>query len=108
MNTFTDHVSRLVVLGMLAGGVSFIGQFALFTYLRPFLETVTRVDVARLSLMLLALGVTRLIGTMTIGRSLQIDFYGTLAAIPALMAVMAVALIAFGASAPVVALLLGI
>ncbi len=100
--------NRLVVLGMLAVGVFFMGQFALFTYLRPFLETVTGVDVARLSLMLLVLGVTGLVGTMAIGRFLQIGFYGTLAAIPVLMAVIAVALTAFGASAPVVAVLLGV
>ena len=38
-----------VPLGMLAVTVFFMGQFALFTYLRPFLETVTRVDVSALS-----------------------------------------------------------
>ena len=38
----------------------FMGQFALFTYLRPFLETVTKVDVSALSLMLLGIGVAGL------------------------------------------------
>jgi hypothetical protein len=52
--------SRLVMFGTLAVGVFFMGQFALFTYLRPFLETVTRVDVSTLSLILLALGHRRL------------------------------------------------
>ncbi|EIK97461.1 major facilitator superfamily protein [Pseudomonas sp. M47T1] len=33
--------SRTVVLGMAAGGAFFMGQFTLFTYFRPFLETVT-------------------------------------------------------------------
>lgn len=33
----------------------FMGQFAIFTYLRPFLEEVTRVSVTQLSLTLLAL-----------------------------------------------------
>ena len=42
-----------VPLGMLAVALFFMGQFALFTYLRPFLETVTRVDVSTLSLILL-------------------------------------------------------
>ncbi|MCM3011370.1 MFS transporter, partial [Bacillus subtilis] len=41
---------RIVTLGMLASGMFFMGQFALFTYVRPFLETVTRVDVSTLSL----------------------------------------------------------
>jgi hypothetical protein len=34
----------VVRLGMAAVGLFFMGQFALFTYLRPFLETVTQVD----------------------------------------------------------------
>jgi predicted MFS family arabinose efflux permease len=107
-HVFSLFKNRLVALGMLAVGVFFMGQFALFTYLRPFLETVTRVDVARLSLILLVIGVTGLVGTMAIGRFLKIGFYGTLAAIPVLMALIAVALIAFGASAPAVAVLLGL
>ncbi|ALE94620.1 major facilitator superfamily protein [Serratia marcescens] len=43
--------SRPVVsIGMLACGLFFMGQFALFTYVRPFLELVTRVDFSGLSL----------------------------------------------------------
>lgn len=42
---------------MLAVGTFFMGQFALFTYLRPFLETVTQVNVATLSIVLLVMGV---------------------------------------------------
>ena len=37
-----------VPLGMAAVALFFMGQFALFTYLRPFLETVTRVNVSTL------------------------------------------------------------
>ncbi|MGE5864318.1 MAG: MFS transporter, partial [Rhizobacter sp.] len=36
---------RTVVLGLAGCGAFFMGQFTLFTYVRPFLETVTRVDV---------------------------------------------------------------
>jgi predicted MFS family arabinose efflux permease len=43
--------------------VFFMGQFALFTYLRPFLERVTRVNVSTLSFFLLVMGFTGLIGT---------------------------------------------
>jgi predicted MFS family arabinose efflux permease len=93
---------------MLAVGVFFMGQFALFTYLRPFLETVTRVDVSMLSLMLLTLGVAGFIGTTVIGRFLKIRFYGTLTVIPVLMAAIAVALIAVGTSVPATTALLGI
>jgi predicted MFS family arabinose efflux permease len=93
-NVFRLFRNRLVVLGMLAVGVFFMGQFALFTYLRPFLETVTQVDVSTLSLVLLTLGVAGFVGTTVIGRFLKIGFYGTLAIIPVLMAAIAVALMA--------------
>ena len=96
-----------VTLGMLAIGVFFMGQFTLFTYVRPFLETVTRIEVGTLSLILLAVGVAGFVGTMIIGTSLRRGFYQTLTAIPVLMAMTAVALTAFGGDAAAVAVLLG-
>lgn len=99
---------RAVVLGMLAVGLFFMGQFALFTYLRPFLETVTRVDVSTLSLMLLTLGVTGFVGTLVIGRFLARGFYVTLTAIPLLMAVIALGLMTLGTSVIASTLLLGL
>ena len=107
-NVFRLFRNRLVVLGMLAVGVFFMGQFALFTYLRPFLETVTRVDVSTLSLVLLTLGVAGFIGTTVIGRFLKLGFYGTLTVIPVLMAAIAVSLIAVGTSVPATTVLLGV
>jgi predicted MFS family arabinose efflux permease len=107
-NVFRLFKSRLVTLGMLAVGIFFMGQFALFTYLRPFLETVTRVGASTLSLVLLTLGVAGFIGTTVIGRFLKLGFYGTLTVIPMLMAAIAVALIAVGASVTATTLLLGI
>ncbi|MDO9436533.1 MFS transporter [Hydrogenophaga sp.] len=107
-NVFRLFKNRLVALGMLAVGVFFMGQFALFTYLRPFLETVTRVDVSTLSLVLLTLGAAGFIGTTVIGRFLKIGFYGTLTIIPVLMAAIAVTLIAVGTSVPATTVLLGI
>jgi predicted MFS family arabinose efflux permease len=107
-NVFRLFKNRLVVLGMLAVGVFFMGQFALFTYLRPFLETVTQVDVPTLSLMLLTLGVAGFVGTTVIGRFLKIGFYGTLTIIPVLMAAIAVTLIAVGGSVSATTVLLGV
>lgn len=107
-NVFRLFRNRLVVLGMLAVGVFFMGQFALFTYLRPFLETVTRVDVSTLSLVLLTLGVAGFIGTTVIGRFLKLGFYGTLTVIPVLMAAIAVTLIAVGTSVTATTVLLGV
>ena len=95
-----------VPLGMLAVALFFMGQFALFTYLRPFLETVTAVDVTTLSLMLLGLGVAGLAGTYVIGIALKHSLYGLLISMPLAMAAIAGGLVAAGASALGVAILL--
>lgn len=100
--------NRLVLLGMLSVGAFFMGQFVLFTYLRPFLETVTQVDVSTLSLLLLTLGLAGFLGTTVIGSFLKMGFYQTLTVIPVLMAAIAVALIAVGTSVTAVAVLLGL
>lgn len=107
-SVFRLFKSRLVMLGMLAVGFFFTGQFALFTYLRPFLETVTRVDVSTLSFVLLGVGVAGFVGTTVIGPILKIGFYSTLTLIPVVMAAIALALIAVGISVPAVAVLMGI
>ena len=86
----------LVTLGLAACGLFFMGQFALFTYLRPFLETVTRVNVSTLSLILLTLGIAGFIGTLVIGIFLRAGFYPTLIAIPLMMAVIAAMLMLSG------------
>jgi len=100
--------SPLVALGMAGCGLFFMGQFALFTYLRPFLETVTHVSAGGLSLMLLILGVAGFIGTLLIGYFLKAGFYRTLAFIPVLMALIAVLLMSVGHQTPLVAMLLGL
>ena len=97
-----------VLIGMLAVSTLFMGQFALFTYLRPFLETVTHVDVATLSLLLLTMGVAGLLGTTAIGKFMQWGFYRTLILIPVLMAAIAVALVFFGGETAAVSALLGV
>lgn len=99
---------RSIALGMAACGAFFMGQFTLFTYVRPFLETVAQVDVSTLSLILLGIGVAGLVGTAAIGRFLQRGLYRTLVAIPIAMAAVALALIPFGAQVGVVAALLGL
>jgi predicted MFS family arabinose efflux permease len=97
----------VVALGMLAVSLFFMGQFSLFTYLRPFLETVTQVDVSVLSLLLLLMGVTGFVGTSLIGGFLNNGLYRILVAFPLVMVAIAVALIAFGGSLVAVAVLLG-
>jgi predicted MFS family arabinose efflux permease len=87
-----------VPYGMLAAALFFLGQFALFTYLRPFFETVTRVDVTTISALLLVMGVAGLVGTSLIGFVIRERLYASLVFMPFAMAVIAIARIAFGSS----------
>jgi predicted MFS family arabinose efflux permease len=107
-NVFTLLKRPAVALGMAAVSVLFMGQFALFTYLRPFLESVTRTGVTMTSLMLLIIGVAGFIGTTLIGGLLKDGLYRTVIVIPLIMAAIAMALIAFGGSVTVTAVLLGV
>ncbi|WP_449466760.1 MFS transporter [Stenotrophomonas humi] len=105
-NVFRLLRRRTVALGMAACGAFFMGQFTLFTYVRPFLETVTRVDVPTLSLILLGIGVAGFIGTVVIGTLLKRGLYRSLIVIPVLMAAIALMLISAGTWVwPVAALL---
>ncbi|WP_313458931.1 MFS transporter [Stenotrophomonas sp.] len=97
---------RLVLLGMTACAAFFMGQFALFTYVRPFLETVTHAGASMLPWMLLGIGVGGFLGTVVIGVFIRRGLYRTLVVLPLLMAVIAVALIPLGAKPWPVAMLL--
>jgi predicted MFS family arabinose efflux permease len=97
-----------VALGMAAVSLFFMGQFALFTYLRPFLEAVTHATPTMTSLLLLVIGIAGFVGTTLIGGLLKDRLYPTLVAIPLLMAAVALGLIACGASAGLSALLLAL
>ena len=107
-NVFKLMKSTPIALGMVAVSVFFMGQFMLFTYLRPFLETVTHVSVSMLPLMLLVLGLAGLAGTFLIEAFLKNGLYRTLIVIPILMAAIALALVSFGSSAATTTVLLGL
>ncbi|WP_320151189.1 MFS transporter [uncultured Tolumonas sp.] len=85
------------LIGMLAVLFLFMGQFALFTYLRPFLETVTNVNVSQLSVILLVLGLSGFIGTLYIGKLLRKILFPVLIIWPCILALTALGLILFGA-----------
>ena len=106
--TFKVLARPQVPLGMLAVGLFFAGQFALFTYLRPFLETVTGLSVSTLSAMLLIVGLAGLAGTWLIGLLLRNSLYGLLVAMPLAMAAVALGLTLLGSSAFAVAILLAV
>lgn len=97
-----------IVLGMLGVGTFFMGQFVLFTYVRPFLENVTQVTVSTLSMILLLIGIAGFIGSTLIGRFLRAGLYRTLVCIPVLMAVIGLSLVVFGSSVAAVCLMLGL
>jgi predicted MFS family arabinose efflux permease len=95
-----------VPLGMLAIALLFMGQFALFTFLRPFLERVTQVSVSTLSLLLLIMGVAGFLGSSLIGFVVKGRLTATLIATPTIMAAIALMLILWGHSTVMTAALL--
>ena len=97
-----------VIAGMMAILLLFMGQFALFTYLRPFLEQVTHLKIEALSTFLLVMGLAGAGGTWLIGRLLRQRLFSILVVIPLAMAGLALFLIAFGdREIPVFAALVG-
>ena len=107
-NVFRLFKSPLISFGMLSVGIFFMGQFVLFTYLRPFLETVTGVDVSMLSMILLVIGVAGFVGTILIGTFLKTGMYRVLVCIPFLMAAIALSLIVLGGGVVAAFVLLGL
>jgi predicted MFS family arabinose efflux permease len=105
---FSALKDREVALGMAACGAFFMGQFILFTYVRPFLEKVTNVDAITLSVVLLVVGGAGLVGTVIIGRFIHWGLYPTLTIVPIMMAVIGVALILLGSALVTVIVLLGL
>jgi predicted MFS family arabinose efflux permease len=105
-NVFRLLARPQVAIGMASVMLLFMGQFALFTYLRPFLETVTTVSISTLSLLLLLMGLAGVVGTWWVSHLLQTRLFSILSAIPLIMAVIAVGLIVFGSSVYATAALL--
>jgi len=83
-------------LGMAATVLAFMGQISLSTYLRPFLEIVPGFDATALSLTLLAIGVAGLIGTVAVGLLVRTHLNASLIGMPAILAIIVVALMLVG------------
>lgn len=105
-NVFLLLKRPVICLGMFAILFLFMGQFSLFTYLRPFLEKVTLVDANQLSSLLLIMGVSGLIGTFMISHILHKHLYRYLILIPLTMAFLAGAFILFGHQVWIIAALM--
>lgn len=82
--------------GMVAVLLVFVGHFAFFTYLRPFLEYVAGVGVNGLSVILLGFGVANFAGTSLAGALLQRNLRLTLLLMPLAMGLMGLAFVALG------------
>jgi len=98
--------NRTYLTGMGAMMLFFVAQFALSTYLRPYLETITGLDVSTLSLFLLAIGLSGLAGTTLVPGFLEAHLRAMLIGLPAVLGVVAILLVVFGTSAWVALLLL--
>ncbi|HCN62140.1 MAG TPA: MFS transporter [Pseudomonas sp.] len=89
-----------IAVGMLACVLVHTGHFALFTYIRPFLESTSGVGAERLALMLLGFGAANFVGTLLAGWLLEKNPRGTMVLMPALVGVTALALVGLPASVP--------
>ncbi|MBH3404763.1 MFS transporter [Pseudomonas glycinae] len=97
-----------IAMGMFGCVLVHSGHFAMFTYVRPFLEGTTGIGPQGLSLMLLGFGVANFVGTLLAGRLLERYPLATLVLMPALVGVAALALVLLPASVPGQAVLLAI
>lgn len=88
-----------VGLGMVSFIFVFSGHFAFFTYIRPFLETVTGVGVDTVSAILLGFGIANYLGTFLGGAATGRNLWLTLAITPLAMGVFGLLLASLG-SAP--------
>lgn len=97
LKTLVEVLRRpMVGLGILAAAMIFAGHFAFFTYIRPFLETVTRVDVNGLSSILLGFGLANFLGTFLGGFMLERNMRFTQIVMPATMGILGLGLSGVG------------
>lgn len=95
----------IVAIGMLATAVTFMGQFSLATYVRPYLQDAVGFDVNTLSIVLLALGIGGFWGTLLAGRFVRDILALAMVGLPLILAALAVAFILFAGVPPIVGVL---
>ena len=78
-----------IAMGMFGCVLVHSGHFAMFTYIRPFLESTSGIGPQGLSLMLLGFGVANFVGTLVAGWMLTRHPLATLVLMPALVGVAA-------------------
>lgn len=87
---------RNVAFAMLGVMFTFAGAFATFTYLRPFLESYTRVNVPQLSLLLLGLGIAGFAGTYGASALVGRHLYRLMSGLPLALGAVTLGLLAVG------------
>ena len=87
---------RNVAFAMLGVMLTFAGAFATFTYLRPFLESYTRVNVPQLSLLLLGLGMAGFAGTYGASALVGRHLYRIMSGLPLALGAVTLALLVVG------------
>lgn len=86
LRTILDVLRRPGIgVGMLSCTLVHTGQYALFTYIRPVLESVMMINVSGLALVLLAFGLANFIGTLIAGWVLERSLRATLVIMPLLI-----------------------
>ncbi len=97
----TTHAVSVVALlrrpgiatGMAGCVLAHTGQYSLFTYIRPALETLAAIDVDGIALMLLGFGVANFVGTLFAGWLMERTLRATLVLMPALVAIAALGMV---------------
>jgi len=77
--------NKIVFLGILAVIFFFMGQFGLFSYIRPYLESVINVDYKELTILLFTMGIAGLLGNFVVGNLLKRTLYFLLILFPFFM-----------------------
>ncbi len=94
LRTVLDVVLRPgIAIGMLGCILAHTGHYALFTYIRPFLESTAGVGADVLALMLLGFGIANFAGTLLGGWLMERSLRGTLVLMPTLVGIAGLALV---------------
>ena len=109
LGTLGDVLRRPGIgLGMACVVLIFSGHFGLFTYLRPFLESVAGTDINGIALILMGFGLANFAGTLLAGALLERSLRLTLALMPLLIAAAGLGLVGLRGGLPVQASLVAL
>lgn len=97
-----------VGLGLFAFLLTFCGHFTFFSYLRPFLETITSLDAFGITMVLLIFGVGNFVGSSLASVLIRASLGATTVVMPLTMAALAIVLAVFGGTAVLDTALIGI